>query len=91
MFKMFPIFLVVAIVGVGVGIFFLREKQKSPAHSTPRRQSRASRRIARIGKTSRISALTEEPTALRTGAVNKAKTGPKQNQLEQIKKVTTVT
>ena len=37
-----------------------------------------------------MSALAEEPKALRTGAFNKEKTGAKRNQLEQIKKFTTV-
>jgi hypothetical protein len=39
----------------------------------------------------KMSALTEEPTALRTGAFNKETTGAERNELEQIKKFTTVT
>jgi len=39
----------------------------------------------------KMRALTEEPTALRTGNFNKGKTGAKRSQLEQIKKFTTVT
>ena len=38
-----------------------------------------------------MSALTQEPTALRTGAFNKETTGAERNELEQIKKFTAVT
>ena len=39
----------------------------------------------------KMPALTEDPTALRTGNFNKGKTGAKRSQLEQTKKFTTVT
>jgi hypothetical protein len=90
---MLPIFLGVAIIGGCVGIFFLRAKRKRVAHpdpASPGSHNRASSRIARIGKTGKMSALTEEPKALCTGTFNKEKTGAKRNQLEQIKKLTTV-
>ena len=77
----FPLLLGVAILGCFVAIFFLRPKRKPLAHPD------SSHRKART----KVSALTEEPKPLRTGTFNKEKTGANRNQLEQIKKVTTVT
>jgi hypothetical protein len=92
---MFPLLLGIAILGCFVAIFFLRSKRKPLAHTdqtSPGSHIRASRRIAHIGKPGqKVSALTEEPKPLRTGTFNKEKTGANRNQLEQIKKVTTVT
>jgi hypothetical protein len=87
---MLPIFLVVGILGGCVAIFFLREKRKSPAPSTPHPESvppDSSHRKARA----KVSAFTEESKALHTGTFNDEKTGAKRNQFEQIKKFATVT
>jgi hypothetical protein len=81
---MVPIFLVVAIIGCCVGIFFTRKKRRSPAHSNQRPQSFPP-------DSSHMSALTEEPKPLRIGTFNTEETGAKRDQLEQINKFTTVT
>jgi hypothetical protein len=80
MFKMLPIFLGVAIIGGCVGIFFLREKRKSRAHSNPGPQD-----------SSPIRALTEKPMPLHTGTFKKDKTAPNRGDLEEIKKFMAVT
>jgi hypothetical protein len=83
---MLPIFLIVAIIGGCVGIFFLRAKRRPQLRLCPRSRSRASRRIAHPKAGTKLSALTEEAKACRTGIPNREARGAKANQLDQIKK-----
>src|ERR1043166_6767961 len=85
---MLPIFLIVAIIGGCVGIFFLRARRPHLRLNDAFAESSFPPDSSYPKARTKLSALTEEPKACRTGVPNREATGAKVNQLDQIKKFT---